>query len=153
LLGDYNEVYSALSNLLFNAVQYTPAGGRIELNWFADEDGARFEVRDSGEGIEAHHLARLTERFYRVDKARSQSIGGTGLGLAIVKHVLMRHEAHLRISSEIGKGSLFACEFPASRVDCQPMQHDTPLDATRAPESVIDKDAAPTAISFDAPRG
>ena len=153
LLGDYNEVYSALSNLLFNAVQYTPAGGRIELNWLADGGGARFEVRDSGEGIEAHHLSRLTERFYRVDKARSQSIGGTGLGLAIVKHVLMRHEAHLRISSEIGKGSLFACEFPASRVDCQPMQHDTPLDATRAPESVIDKDAAPTAISFDAPRG
>ncbi|MFT5176725.1 MAG: two-component system phosphate regulon sensor histidine kinase PhoR, partial [Gammaproteobacteria bacterium] len=153
LLGDYNEVYSALSNLLFNAVQYTPAGGRIELNWLADENGARFEVRDSGEGIEAHHLSRLTERFYRVDKARSQSIGGTGLGLAIVKHVLMRHDAQLGISSEIDKGSVFSCEFPASRVDYEPAQIDTLLDARRAPLLAFDHDAAPTALSSDTPRG
>jgi two-component system phosphate regulon sensor histidine kinase PhoR len=118
LLGDYNEIYSALSNLVFNAVQYTPKGGTITLKWLPDEEekGARFEVQDTGEGIDAHHLPRLTERFYRVGKARSRELGGTGLGLAIVKHVLMRHDAHLQVSSELGKGSVFASVFPASRV-------------------------------------
>ena len=117
LLGDYNELYSAFSNLVFNAVQYTPAGGRIEVRWRREDDGrGRFEVSDSGVGIEPHHLPRLTERFYRVDKARSRELGGTGLGLAITKHVLMRHGARLEVRSEPGEGSVFACVFPEERV-------------------------------------
>jgi len=117
LLGDYNELYSAFSNLVFNAVQYTPGGGRIEVRWTRAADGqARFEVEDGGVGIEPHHISRLTERFYRVDKARSRELGGTGLGLAITKHVLMRHGAKLDVRSEPGEGSCFACVFPAERV-------------------------------------
>jgi len=117
LLGDYNEIYSAFSNLVFNAVQYTPQHGRITIAW-RREAGAtgRFEVRDTGVGIEPHHIPRLTERFYRVDKARSRALGGTGLGLAIVKHVLMRHDATLEVASEPGEGSTFACRFAAERV-------------------------------------
>ena len=117
LLGDYNEIYSAFSNLVFNAVQYTPPGGVIRIGWQRGEHGARFEVADTGVGIEAEHLPRLTERFYRVDKARSRELGGTGLGLAIVKHVLMRHDATLQVQSEPGAGSTFACEFPPTRIE------------------------------------
>jgi two-component system phosphate regulon sensor histidine kinase PhoR len=116
LLGDYGELFSAFSNLVFNAVQYTPAGGRVEVRWTCEDDGACFEVRDTGVGIEAHHIPRLTERFYRVDKARSRELGGTGLGLAITKHVLMRHGAALEVRSEPGEGSTFSCRFPAERV-------------------------------------
>jgi two-component system, OmpR family, phosphate regulon sensor histidine kinase PhoR len=116
LLGDYNELYSAFSNLAFNAVQYTPGGGEVRIGWDTDEAGGRLWIRDSGVGIEAHHVPRLTERFYRADKARSREVGGTGLGLAIVKHVLMRHEARLHIESELGVGSTFECRFPASRL-------------------------------------
>jgi len=116
LAGEYNELYSAFSNLVFNAVQYTPVFKSIYLRWYADGGGAHLEVEDEGVGIEPEHIPRLTERFYRVDKARSRAVGGTGLGLAIVKHVLMRHQARLRISSEPGKGSIFACDFPAKRV-------------------------------------
>ena len=116
LLGDYNELYSAFSNLVFNAIQYTPEDGEIRLRWRREEEGARLEVEDTGLGIDEHHLPRLTERFYRVDKARSREVGGTGLGLAIVKHVLMRHDATLEIRSRIDAGSVFTCRFPASRV-------------------------------------
>ena len=116
LLGDWNELYSAFSNVVFNAVQYTPAGGTIRLEWRPDGEGARLDVSDTGEGVEAHHLPRLTERFYRVDKARSHEKGGTGLGLAIVKHVLVRHDARLEIESRSGEGSRFSCRFPARRV-------------------------------------
>lgn len=116
LRGDHNELYSALSNLVFNAVQYTPAGGRISIRWGREGDGAVFQVRDTGVGIEAHHIPRLTERFYRVDKARSRKLGGTGLGLAIAKHVLMRHEATLEVTSEPGEGSTFSCRFPLHRL-------------------------------------
>lgn len=112
LCGHRNELYSAFSNLVFNAVQYTPAGGKIIVKWYADESGMHFEVADTGPGIAAHHIDRLTERFYRVDSARSRDLGGTGLGLAIVKHVLTRHDATLRIDSEPGKGSRFICDFP-----------------------------------------
>ena len=115
LLGDWNELYSAFSNLAFNAVQHTLAGGTIRLQWAPDGEGARLDVADTGEGIEAHHIARLTERFYRVDKARSRDMGGTGLGLAIVKHVLVRHDAQLEIESLPGEGSRFSCRFPAHR--------------------------------------
>ena len=115
LLGDWNELYSAFSNVAFNAVQHTSAGGTIRLQWSPDGEGARLDVTDTGDGIEAHHVARLTERFYRVDKARSREMGGTGLGLAIVKHVLVRHDAQLEIESRPGDGSRFSCRFPAHR--------------------------------------
>ena len=116
LLGNWNELYSAFSNMAFNAVQHTRAGGTIEIGWRLDGAGARLDVTDTGEGIESHHLPRLTERFYRVDKARSYRMGGTGLGLAIVKHVLVRHDARLEIESRLGEGSRFSCRFPAHRV-------------------------------------
>lgn len=117
LIGAYNELYSAFSNLVLNAVQYTPEQGRISVIWTQTEEGARLEVGDTGVGIEPHHIPRLTERFYRVDKARSREIGGTGLGLAIVKHVLMRHDAQLQVESEPGQGSTFSWDFPASRIE------------------------------------
>ena len=116
LLGSPDELRSAFSNLVVNAVTYTPAGGRIAVKWEADGEGARFTVTDTGIGIPAHHIPRLTERFYRVDAARSRAKGGTGLGLAIVRHVLVRHGARLEITSEEGKGSTFECVFPPERV-------------------------------------
>ncbi len=112
--GNYEELRSVFSNLIFNAVQYTPAGGKIQIRWRRTEQGARFDVHDSGQGIPAHHIPRLTERFYRIDVGRSREKGGTGLGLAIVKHVMNRYQGHLEIDSEIGKGSLFSCYFPAA---------------------------------------
>ena len=122
LRGNREELRSAFANLVSNAIRYTPDGGTIMLAWQADEDGGgRFEVRDTGIGVAPEHIARLTERFYRVDKSRSRETGGTGLGLAIVKHVLLRHDAHLDIQSELGKGSTFAAAFPASRVGCPPI--------------------------------
>ena len=117
LLGDYNELYSAFANLVFNAIQYTPDGGDIWLRWKYSDRGAVLEVEDTGIGVEEHHLPRLTERFYRVDKARSREVGGTGLGLAIVKHVLMRHDATLDVRSQLDAGSTFICRFPASRLE------------------------------------
>jgi len=116
LVCDVDELRSAISNLVFNAVKYTPAGCVITVSWRQDTDGLTIEVADEGEGIAEHHLDRLTERFYRVDKGRSNDAGGTGLGLAIVKHVLQRHGARLAISSELGKGTQFKCSFPASIV-------------------------------------
>ena len=117
LRGNWNELYSAFSNIAFNAVQHTRAGGIIRLQWASDgEGGARLTVTDTGEGIDEHHIPRLTERFYRVDKARSHEMGGTGLGLAIVKHVLVRHDARFEIESRSGEGSRFACRFPEHRV-------------------------------------
>jgi two-component system phosphate regulon sensor histidine kinase PhoR len=115
LRGRESELYSAFSNLLFNAVRYTPPGGHIATSWKDTDEGPRFSVRDSGVGIATHHLPRLTERFYRVDTGRSRATGGTGLGLAIVKHVLKRHQAHLQIDSEEGAGSEFSCHFDKNR--------------------------------------
>jgi two-component system phosphate regulon sensor histidine kinase PhoR len=121
LIGNTQELYSALANLVSNAVRYTPAGGRIAIRWSASASGEQvFAVQDSGEGIEAQHIPRLTERFYRVDQGRSRSSGGTGLGLAIVKHVLQRHQARLRIESTVGKGSTFSASFPVERVIPEP---------------------------------
>jgi two-component system phosphate regulon sensor histidine kinase PhoR len=115
--GSASELASALGNLVTNAVRYTPAGGRIDVQWrMLEGGGAEFAVRDTGPGIAAEHIPRLTERFYRVDRSRSRETGGTGLGLAIVKHVLQRHGARLRIDSTPGQGSTFAIEFPASRL-------------------------------------
>jgi len=117
LIGNGQEIYSALANLVSNAVRYTPTGGHIGLRWAAGEkQGMVFSVTDTGEGIEPQHIPRLTERFYRVDRGRSRATGGTGLGLAIVKHILQRHQARLRIDSVIGKGSTFSAVFPAERV-------------------------------------
>lgn len=113
LSGNRNELRSAFSNLVVNAIRYTPAGGEILLRWHADAEGAHFSVSDTGVGIEASHIPRLTERFYRVDVGRSRETGGTGLGLAIVKHVLTRHGGELTIQSTVGKGSTFTCHFPA----------------------------------------
>ena len=111
LSGVEQEIRSAFSNLIMNAVRYSPDGGKIQVNWQSTDQGARFEVKDEGLGIQAQHLLRLTERFYRVDVGRSRIKGGTGLGLAIVKHVLRRHDSELEISSIHGKGSTFACSF------------------------------------------
>lgn len=116
ILGNEAEVRSALSNLVFNAVRYTPAGGSIDIRLEALEKGALFSVTDTGEGIAAEHIPRITERFYRVDEGRSRANGGTGLGLAIVKHVLVRHNATLGVSSKVGEGSRFSITFPAHRV-------------------------------------
>ncbi len=114
--GHESELYSAFSNLVFNAIRYTPAGGHVLIRWKEVGDELVFAVEDSGVGIEPYHIPRLTERFYRVDTGRSRASGGTGLGLAIVKHVLLRHEGRLEIDSEPGVGSTFACHFPRSRV-------------------------------------
>jgi len=116
LLGGQEELHSAFSNLVNNAVRHTPAGGSITLRWWSDEEGAMFSVTDTGKGIAREHLPHLTERFYRVDTARSRASGGTGLGLSIVKHVLLRHEARLDIQSTPGEGSSFTCIFPAGRM-------------------------------------
>lgn len=116
LLGADAEIASALTNLVTNAVRYTPAGGTIRIHWQADGQGAEFAVEDSGIGIDPEHIPRLTERFYRVDRSRSRETGGTGLGLAIVKHALSRHQAILDVTSTPGKGSRFAARFPAERV-------------------------------------
>ena len=116
VLGSASELRSALGNLLSNAVRYTPAGGRIELT-VSDTDGVVVEVKDSGAGIAAEHIPRLTERFYRIDRSRSRETGGTGLGLAIVKHVAQRHRAKLEIESQVGgerHGSLFRLRFPGA---------------------------------------
>ncbi len=113
--GSREELLSAFTNLVSNAVRYTPEGGNITIDWELKNKQAIFSVTDSGIGIEEQHIARLTERFYRVDNSRSRDTGGTGLGLAIVKHILSRHKAKLDIKSIPGKGSTFRIIFPQSR--------------------------------------
>jgi two-component system phosphate regulon sensor histidine kinase PhoR len=112
LRGNPKELDSIFTNLVANAVNYTPAKGHIHIRWYADDAGAHFEVEDTGIGIAKHHLPRLTERFYRVDVARSRATGGSGLGLAIVKHAMQQNQGKLRIESELGRGSRFICDFP-----------------------------------------
>ncbi len=117
LLGSEVELTSAFTNLVTNAIRYTPEHGRIEVRWHRLADGsATLAVADDGIGIPSQHLPRLTERFYRVDRGRSRQSGGTGLGLAIVKHVLTRHQGTLTIDSEVGKGSVFTATLPARRI-------------------------------------
>ena len=116
VLGEPRELQSALSNLVSNAVRYTPQGGRIEVHAFLSTDGnLNLQVKDTGPGIPPEHLPRLTERFYRVDRSRSRESGGTGLGLAIVKHVMQRHGGQLQITSTAGQGSCFNLVFPPTR--------------------------------------
>lgn len=117
VLGAENELYSAFSNLVFNAIRYTEEGGHITVRWCGDRDRRMiFEVVDDGIGIDEKHIPFLTQRFYRVDESRSRRRGGTGLGLAIVKHVMQRHGARLEVESELGHGSTFRCAFPDDRV-------------------------------------
>jgi two-component system phosphate regulon sensor histidine kinase PhoR len=116
LRGVENELYSAALNLMTNAVRYSPEGGDIAVTWEPRGDGARLSVRDQGIGIAPEHMKRITERFYRVDLAKSRIRGGTGLGLAIVKHVLKRHRSALQVDSELGRGSTFYCDFPSQQV-------------------------------------
>jgi two-component system phosphate regulon sensor histidine kinase PhoR len=116
VLGSHDELASAFGNLVSNAVRYTPNGGHIALDWRVSTDGGEFAVADTGIGIAAEHISRLTERFYRVDRSRSRATGGTGLGLAIVKHVLIRHQAELAIDSAPAQGSRFTVRLPAKRV-------------------------------------
>jgi two-component system phosphate regulon sensor histidine kinase PhoR len=116
LIGIKEELKSLFSNLIINAVKYTPKQGSVFIHWGVVDDQPVFFVKDTGIGIAKKHLPRITERFYRVDKARSRESGGTGLGLAIVKHVVLRHEAELRIESKLHEGSTFTCLFPMSRL-------------------------------------
>ena len=116
LLGAEPEVHSILWNLLSNAIKYTPPEGRVEIRWWTDAAGGHVSVKDTGVGIPAQHLPRITERFYRVDPGRSRATGGSGLGLAIVKHALQRHGGSLEIASEEGLGSTFTCHFPVRRL-------------------------------------
>ena len=117
LIGSTRELHSAFSNLVSNAVRYTPSNGRIQVRFASEADGGVvLSVEDTGYGIPAQHLPRITERFYRVSTSRSRESGGTGLGLSIVKHVLNLHQARLEIDSEVGRGSTFAIHFGAARV-------------------------------------
>jgi two-component system phosphate regulon sensor histidine kinase PhoR len=117
IAGSSAELHSALSNLITNAIRYTPADKEVDVSWTEQPNGTLvFAVKDTGPGIAPEHLPRLTERFYRVDRSRSRDTGGTGLGLAIVKHVAQRHGAELQIESIPGKGSVFSLYFPASRL-------------------------------------
>jgi two-component system phosphate regulon sensor histidine kinase PhoR len=116
LLGEETEIQSVVTNLVNNAIRYTPRDGSIELIWRVDEQDGQIIVRDSGIGIASDDIPRLTERFYRADDGRARQQGGTGLGLAIVKHALTRHDARLEIQSEPGTGSTFICHFPKRRL-------------------------------------
>jgi two-component system, OmpR family, phosphate regulon sensor histidine kinase PhoR len=116
LYGSAHEIESAFTNLLVNALKYTMQDGTVRMRWWTDDEGAYFSVIDSGIGIPAEHIPRLTERFYRVDAGRSRGQGGSGLGLAIVKHALQRHGGWLDVQSIEGKGSTFTCHFPQQRI-------------------------------------
>ena len=116
LIGSDTELASAFTNLITNAIKYTPKGGTVTIGWHDDAQHGYFSVQDTGIGIDPKHLPRLTERFYRVDSARSRQTGGTGLGLAIVKHVLMQHNAYLEVESKENQGSTFKVVFPKDRL-------------------------------------
>ena len=116
LRGNAKELHTAFSNLVTNAIKHTPDQAEVRILWQVDREGAHLSVTDTGRGIAARHIPRLTERLYRVDASHSRDTGGTGLGLAIVKHALERHEAELEIISKVGGGSTFSCHFPPERV-------------------------------------
>ncbi len=127
LLGRESEIYSAFSNLVANAVKFTPEAGRIEMRWRADSLGAQMSVIDTGVGIPPESIPRVTERFYRLDGGRARRSSGTGLGLAIVKHALQKHQGMLEIESEPGRGSTFTCRFPPERI-VVPVENQIPHD-------------------------
>ncbi len=120
LRGEEQELHSVFSNLLNNALRFTPTEGQVVCRWWHDESGAHFSITDTGIGIPEELIPRITERFFRVDSGRAREVGGTGLGLAIVKHALLRHGAQLEIASEPGRGSTFSCHFPAVRTMLRP---------------------------------
>lgn len=139
LTGDRDEIAGALSNLVSNAIRYTPEGGSVTIAWRVESSGVGvLSVTDTGIGIAAEHLPRLTERFYRIDRSRSRATGGTGLGLAIVRHVLIRHQGELGIDSAPGRGSAFSMRLPARRVHPEPPG--------------VDPAADPAATSTSSPR-
>lgn len=117
LYSYWQDLYSAFSNIIFNAVRYTSDQGHIKVSWWRDDLGAHMQVEDNGIGISKDHVSRLTERFYRVSSSRSRSSGGNGLGLAIAKHTLAKHNAKLNITSQLGQGSIFRCDFPSGVID------------------------------------
>ena len=150
IAGAQAELLSAITNLVSNAVRYTPQGGRIELRWDVQADGSGvIAVSDTGSGIAREHLPRLTERFYRVDGSRSRDTGGTGLGLAIVKHVIQRHGGELDIRSEVGKGSCFRLMLPAARV----RNGDRAAEAPAAPDLAAPGPVAPGPAVAAGPAG
>jgi two-component system phosphate regulon sensor histidine kinase PhoR len=116
LIGDEQELRSAFTNLLGNALKYSPEDSLVKVRWYKSGDAAMLAVQDQGEGIAAFDIPRVTERFYRCEIKRDKKVCGTGLGLAIVKHVLLRHDARLQITSQVGKGSCFSCHFPSSKI-------------------------------------
>ena len=116
IVGDEQELRSAFTNLLGNALKYSPEDSVVKVRWYQDKESIVLAIEDQGEGIAKADIPRVTERFYRVETKRLKKVNGTGLGLAIVKHVLMRHDAHLNITSELGKGSCFSCHFPVGRI-------------------------------------
>jgi two-component system phosphate regulon sensor histidine kinase PhoR len=120
LLGEETEIQSVVSNLVSNAVRYTPADGAVSIRWWVDKSGGHLSVQDTGIGIAEEDIPRLTERFFRADGGRARQQGGTGLGLAIVKHALKRHDAKLEVESKLGQGSTFTCHFSPKRL--QPTQ-------------------------------
>jgi two-component system phosphate regulon sensor histidine kinase PhoR len=130
LQGDEAQIHSAFRNLVDNAVKYTPPEGRVRIRWWEDGTGGHFSVSDTGVGIAAEHLPRLTERFYRADPGRSRATGGSGLGLAIVKHVLQRHGGALDIDSAEGQGSTFTCHFPRERLVAAPRAGGVPVEGS-----------------------
>lgn len=138
-IGDRGELYSAIANLVSNAAKYTPDQGKINILIRLSEDFLEAHVEDNGPGIEAQHLPRLTERFYRVDVSRSSETGGTGLGLAIVKHIVNRHDGELTVSSEVGKGSCFTCRFPLSRVKTDGRDTVAADERAETPATLMDK--------------
>lgn len=125
--GDLRQMRSAFSNLVVNAIKYTPDGGQIDVVWRRTARGALFMVADNGDGIAAEHLQRLTERFYRVDRARTRKTGGSGLGLSIVKHALANHQSRLQIESDVGKGSRFSFLIPSVLLAGEKLEHVTKL--------------------------
>lgn len=133
LLGSERELHSIASNLISNALKYTPATGTITVRWACARDGAHLSVADTGIGIAAEHLPRLTERFYRVDRARARASGGSGLGLSIVKHALQRHGGQLEIASVEGRGSTFTAHFPARRL----APRESPAAAVPAADAIL----------------
>jgi two-component system phosphate regulon sensor histidine kinase PhoR len=116
IIGEEQELRSAFTNLLGNALKYSPEDTVVKVRWHRSGDSIVLDVEDQGEGIAVNDIPRVTERFYRSEVKRTKKVGGTGLGLAIVKHVLMRHDAKLSIASELGKGSRFSCYFPVKRI-------------------------------------
>ncbi len=140
IVGSESELTSAFTNLVTNAIRYTPEDGRIDVAWHRQPDGgATLTVVDTGIGIPAQHLPRLTERFYRVDRSRSRQSGGTGLGLAIVKHVLTRHQGTLGIASEVGHGSTFTASLPAQRIGVSRDDERTEFERSRDRDIAVDE--------------